>query len=115
MKKLDFDIIPLVISAILILVSLVVISTSNYALNQKHYIGITCVLISIYLYIKNRMTYYLFFGLSLLVGVFGLLDFYYSTFKVGFGSFGFNPILSGLLVLHIALVFQVVEKLDAGK
>ena len=115
MKKTDFDIIPLVISIILILISLAVISTSNYALSLKQYIGIGCVIISIYFYFKNRMTYYLVFGLTLLVGVFGLLDFYYSTFKVGFGSFGINPILVGLLILHIALAYQIVEKLDEKK
>ena len=115
MKKLDFDFIPLGISIILILVSLVVISTSNNALSLKHYIGIGCVIISIHFYFKNRMTYYVVYGITLLVGIFGLLDFYYSTFKVGFGSFGINPISAGLLILHIALVFQIVDKLDSNK
>ncbi|WP_144800477.1 hypothetical protein [Maribacter sp. MAR_2009_72] len=115
MKKLDFDFIPLGISIILILVSLVVIATSNYALSLKNYIGIGCVVLSIYFYIKNRMTYYVLYGLTLLIGIFGLLDFYYSTFKVGFGSFGINPILAGLLILHIALVYQIVDKFDRDK
>jgi len=115
MKKIDFDIIPLVISVLLVLVSLAVIFTSNYALSLKQYIGIGCVIISIYFYIKNRLAYYIVFGLTLLIGVFGLLDFYYSTIKVGFGSFGINPIMAGILILHIALAYQIAEKLDASK
>ncbi|WP_298348309.1 hypothetical protein [uncultured Dokdonia sp.] len=115
MKKLDYDIIPLIISVVLILVSLFVVFTSKYVFDIKHYLGLTSVIISAYFYYKNRMTYYLVFGMSLLVGIFGLVGFYYSTFKVGFGSFGINPIMMGLLVLHISLIFQMVDKLDSNK
>jgi hypothetical protein len=114
MKKLDFDILPLMISAILILVSLSVISTSNYILNLKHYIGFGCFIISIFFYFKNRMVYYLIFGLTLLVGVFGFLDFYFHAYKVGFGSFGVNPIFVILLIIHSTIVFKIAEKLDTN-
>ena len=113
MKKIDFDIIPLVIAVVLILVSIVIVSISDYALSLKHYLWMGCVLISLFLYSKKRMLYYLVFGLTLLVGIFGLLDFYYSIFKVGIGNFGINPVMAGLLIAHVALVFQMAEKMDA--
>ena len=112
MKKIDFDIIPLALAVLLILFSLIIVTSSDYILSLKNYIGIGCVLVSIYLYFKKRMIYYLFFGLTLLIGVFGIVGFYYSSIQVGFGNFGINPIMTGLLVMHLALVFQIAEKMD---
>jgi hypothetical protein len=113
MRKIDVDIIPLLISAILIVVSIVVISTSDYALNVKHYIGFSCFVISTFFYFKNRIVYLVIFGLTNVAGVFGLLDFYYTTYRVGFGSFGINPIFILLLVLLFVFAYHIAKKLDS--
>ena len=115
MKKIDFDVIPLVISTILLLVSLYVFSTSNNVLSLEHYIGYTCFIVSVFLYFKNRLLYYVIFGLSLLAGLFGLIEFYFISYKVGFGSFGISPIFATLLILHLALAFEIAKKMDLNK
>lgn len=115
MKKLDFDIVPLVIVAILILITLYVISTSNYILSLKHYIGFTCFTISSFFYIKNRLAYYLIFGLTLLAGVFGLLECYFQTYKIGFGGFGISPVYITILIVHFTLAFEITKKNDANR
>lgn len=61
------------------------------------------------------MAYYLIFGLTLLAGIFGLLDFYFRTYEVGFGSFGINPIFVILLILHFAIGFHIAKKMDSNK
>ncbi|WP_396596439.1 hypothetical protein [Dokdonia sp. R86516] len=115
MKKVDFDIIPLSISIILLVISFVVIATTNYTLTLEHYIGLSAVIISTYLYFKKRMMYYVVFGLVLLIGALGFLNFFYTAFKIGIGSFGINPIMIALWILHTAIVYQIFEKLDANK
>lgn len=113
MKKIDFDIIPLAIALMLIIISIILVFDSNSNPNLKHYLGLTSSLISILLYIRNRMAYYIVFAFSLLLGVFGLLDFYYISYKVGFGSFGVNPIYTILLIVHFAIAFQIAEKTES--
>jgi len=47
----------------------------------------------------KRKTYFLFFAIILILGLLGLLDFYITTYKIGFGKVGVNPIFLGLLIL----------------
>lgn len=111
-KKINYDILPLVIAFVLMLISIIVVSTSNYVLSTKHFLGIGCLILSSFFYFKNRVAFYLIFGLVLLLGVFGPIDFYFRTYKIGFGSFGINPIFLGLLILHFALVLELAKKMD---
>lgn len=110
MKKVEADILPLVIAILLNLYSLVITLTFNYVLRIENYVGTLCLLISCVLYFKNRNYYYGFFGLFLLLGVFGLLSFFYKSYKFGFGSFGIDPISFSLLILTIVFIFYVVDK-----
>lgn len=84
--------------------------TSNYVFSTKHYIGIGCLTGATILYFTNKKTYYLFFALTLTVGLIGLLDFYINTYEVGFAGVGINPIFLGLMIL-----FFVVSKNDMDK
>ena len=114
MRKIETDIIPLVISIILVFTSMVIILSSEYIFNYKQYIGIGGLILSAFLYFKNRVYYYIFFGLVLLVGIFGFLDFYYTTYKVGFGNFGINPIFLGLLILLFVFIYHIADKKESN-
>lgn len=115
MKKIEFDIIPIVISTILIIISISVTLFSNYVLELKHFIGIICLSISIYLYFKKRKAYYIFFGFTLIAGLLNFLDFYYVNVKFGFGIFGLNPIFLLLLILLFSFAYYIAEKRDSSK
>ena len=111
MKKVEINILPLLISTVLVLISFGIINTSNYIFTTKHYIGMTCFLVSIILYFANRRIYFLFFALTLTIGLLGFLDFYYSTFKVGFAGVGINPIFVGLLILFFVVSRTQIDRL----
>ena len=99
MKKIEANILPLALSVILVLISSVIILTSDYIFTTEHYIGIGCLAISVILYFTNRRIYFIIFALTLTLGLVGLLDFFYSTLKVGFAGVGINPLFLGLMVL----------------
>lgn len=109
------DIVPLIISIILMLVSFGKVLTSNHILNQSHYIGIGCLIISTLLYFSNKKVYIYFFGLTLIAGLIGLLDFFYATFKIGVGDVGVNPVFIALLILFFAFDKDVMNVLFPEK
>lgn len=103
MKTVKKEIIPLAISILLILISFGVILSTNYILSIEHYIGIGLLILSIILYSKRYDLYLYVFTLTLLAGLIGLIDFYYTTFKIGVGAFAINPIFLVLILLFLAL------------
>ncbi|RKN81052.1 hypothetical protein [Ulvibacterium marinum] len=109
------DIVPLIISIILMLVSFGKVLTSNYVLNQSHYIGMGCLIISTLLYFLNKRIYIYVFGLTLFGGLIGLLDFFYTTFKIGFAGIGVNPIFIALLILFFVFGKDEMNKLFPEK
>lgn len=111
MKKIETDILPLAISIVLILISLEMTFTSDYIFTSNHYIGIGCLAILTILYFTNKKAYYLFFALTLTVGLIGLLDFYITSYKVGFAGVGVNPIFLGLMILFFAVSKNAMDKL----
>lgn len=115
LKKIEINILPLAISIGLILISFGITMSTNKIFSSEHYIGMGCLLISAILYVANRKFYFLFFALTLTVGLLGLLDFYITTFKVGFAGFGINPIFLGLMILFFAVSKEQMDNLSSEK
>jgi len=115
MKKIELDITPLAISTILLMISIAITLFSNYILSLEHYIGMFCLSISIFLYFTKRKIYYVFFGLSLLAGLIGYLDFYYVNYKFGFGIISFNPIFLLLIILLFIFAYYIADKRDSTR
>lgn len=103
MKKIEINILPLVLSILMVLISIGIMVSSQYAFSTKHYIGIACLAISTIIYFVNRKFYILFFTLTLTMGLLGLLDFYITSYKIGFAGVGINPIFLGLIILLLVL------------
>ena len=99
LRKTEINILPLAISILLFLVSIGIIMTSQYIFDTKHYIGIACLTFSTILYFVNKKLYVIFFTLTLTMGLLGLLDFYVTTYRIGFAGAGINPIFLGLIIL----------------
>ena len=112
MKKIEINILPLVISVLLVLISVGIILTSNYLFSTKHYVGIGCLFLSIILYFINRKFYFLFFALILTIGLIGFLDFYITSYKVGFAGVGINPLFLGLMILFFVTSKSEMDKLS---
>ncbi len=88
---------------------------TDYILTTKHYIGIGCLLLSLILYFTNRKFYFLFFALTLTVGLIGFLDFNITTFKVGFAGIGINPVFLGLMILFFAVSREQMDQIAPEK
>jgi len=115
MIKLNKDIVPLLISILLVLVSFGRVLTSDYVLNQTHYIGIGCLILSTLLYFIKRKIFIYVFGLTLVAGLIGLIDFFYTTYKIGFGEVGVNPIFIILLLLFFVFGKETMNELFPEK
>lgn len=115
MKKIEVNILPLAISIGLILLSLGITITTNKIFSPKHYIGMVCLAISTILYFVNRKTFFIFFALTLTIGLLGFIDFYITTFKIGFSGVGINPIFLGLIILFFAVSKEQIDKLSPEK
>lgn len=103
LRKIEINILPLTISILLVLVSIGIIMTSRHIFDTKHYIGITCLGLSTILYFVNKKYYIICFTLTLTMGLFGLLEFYITTYKIGFAGAGINPIFLGLIILLLVV------------
>ena len=88
---------------------------TDYILTTKHYVGIGCLLLSAILYFTNRKFYFLFFALTLTIGLIGFLDFNITTFKVGFAGIGINPVFLGLMILFFAVSREQMDKISPEK
>ena len=113
MKKIELDIIPLFLSAVLIITSFIIVYSTNYAFTLKHYLGFAGFILSFYSYFRNRVLYFIVFTITLLAGLFGFIDFYYRSFMIGFGNFGVNPIFLILLIFLFVFIFYVAKKIDS--
>ena len=111
LKKIETDILPLAISILLVLISFGITMTLDYIFTTKHYVGIGSLMASCILYFINRKVYYWFFALTLTIGLLGYLDFYLTSFKVGFAKVGVNPIFLGLMILLFAVSKNKMDKL----
>ncbi|MCH3882983.1 hypothetical protein [Tenacibaculum aquimarinum] len=102
-KTITKDIIPLLISIILLLISVGITLFTEYTLNYKHYVGILLIGISTFLYFKNKKVFIYVFGMTLILGTINLIDIYYSNIIFGIGPIKFNPIFLTLLVIFLSL------------
>ena len=82
MKKFTRDIVPIGISVILVFISLYMSFIGGYLLGEKHYIGMIALLVCVILYLINKKIYVFAFAFTLTMGLVGVIDFYYVTFKI---------------------------------
>jgi Na+-transporting methylmalonyl-CoA/oxaloacetate decarboxylase gamma subunit len=114
-KHIAKDFIPLLIAIILVLISIGIAVFSPTALNYRHYIGISLVLISTILYFKNKKLYAYVFGLTLLIGTTSLIDIFFMTFGITIVFFRFNPLFLILLIIFLAFNKNLIDKLFPEK
>jgi hypothetical protein len=114
-KTIGKDIIPLLISIILLIISIGITLFTDYVLNYKHYVGIGLVGISSVLYFKNKKLYVYIFGLTLIVGTINIIDIFYSNISFGIGAIKFNPIFLTLLIIFLTLNKELLNKLFPEK
>jgi len=96
------DIIPLIITIALVLISIIVVMSTNVILNQKHYLGFGLVFISLFLYFKQKDSYIFVFSIFLLAGLIGVLDVFYLTYQLELVVLKLNPIFLLLFILFIS-------------
>jgi hypothetical protein len=114
-KTIGKDIIPLLISAILVIISVGITLFTDYTLNYKHYFGIGLIGISSILYFKNKKLFVYLFGLTLILGIVNLIDIYYSNIIFRIGPIKFNPIFLTLLIIFLVLNQKLLNKLFPEK
>ena len=114
-KTIGKDIIPLLISVILLIISIGITLLTDYVLNYKHYVGIGLVGISSVLYFKNKKIYVYIFVLTLILGTVNLIDIYYSNIIFGIGPIKFNPIFLTLLIFFLTLNKQILNQIFPEK
>jgi len=114
-KTIGKDIIPLLISIILLIISIGITFFTDYTLNYKHYAGIGLIGISTLLYFKNKKQFVYIFGLTLILGILNLIDIYYSNIIFGIGPIKFNPIFLTLLIIFLALNKELLNKMFPEK
>ena len=114
-KTIGKDIIPVLISIILLIISIGITFFTDYTLNYKHYVGIGLIGISTLLYFKNKKLFVYIFGLTLILGILNLIDIYYSNIIFGIGPIKFNPIFLTLLIIFLALNKELFNKMFPEK
>jgi len=114
-KTIGKDIIPVLISIILLVISIGITLFTDYTLNYKHYVGIGLIGISTLLYFKNKKFFVYVFGLTLILGILNLIDIYYSNILFGIGPIEFNPIFLTLLIIFLTLNKELLNKLFPEK
>ena len=114
-KTIGKDIIPVLISIILLLISIGITLFTDYTLNYKHYVGIGLIGISTLSYFKNKKLFVYVFGLTLILGTLNLIDIYYSNIIFGIGPIKFNPIFLTLLIIFLALNKELLNKMFPEK
>ena len=114
-KTIGKDIIPLLIAAFLMVISIGITMFTDYTLNYKHYFGIGLIGISSLLYFKNKKLFVYFFGLTLILGILNTVDIYYSNIIFEIGPIEFNPIFLTLLIIFLILNKKLLNKLFPEK
>lgn len=102
-KHINKDIIPLLISAIIMLISIGIALFSDTILNNKHYIAIGVLGISFLLYFKSQKLYIYFFALTLVLGTVNLIDIFYLEIYFKINSIQFDPLFLTLLILFLSV------------
>tara|TARA_R110000850_G_scaffold277151_1_gene424814 strand:+ start:7523 stop:8053 length:531 start_codon:yes stop_codon:yes gene_type:complete len=113
--KIKKDILALMISLLLAVISIGFGFLTNYELNYKHYIGILLVFLSAALYFKNKRAYQYLFGITLVAGAINLIDFFFINVLFSIGPVGFNPVIVCLLFLFISFNQQILDTLFPDK
>jgi len=109
------DILPLLLAIILVLISIGMNMFSGIELDGTLYIGIGWLTFSACFYYINRKIYIIAFGLTLLAGLFSLIDFFYVSIKFSVGPFLINPIFIILLICFIIFNKQPLKRLLTEK
>ena len=102
-RNIDKDIVPLLVSVILVLISVGIMLFGDNILNDKHYVGIGLVGISTILYFKNKKAFVYLFGFTLILGTINLIDIYYVNMLFRIGPIQFNTIFLILLIVFLML------------
>ena len=93
--------ISLLVSVLLAIISIVMVLTTDYIVNIKHYIGFVLLLGSSILYFQKRDIYRYVFGITLVAGTVGLIDFFIMSFGFRFGFVFVNPLIALILLVFI--------------
>ncbi|WP_430412612.1 hypothetical protein [Kordia sp.] len=116
---INWKIIPLVISIILVVSSTVITFFTNYILSTKLYLGFALVLLATILYATNQKWFAFFFFLVLLIGTVGLIDIFYIEFSFKRIFIKINPLCFSLLFMHVLLnktsFNDILSKKDVNK
>jgi len=114
-KIISKDVIPLLFSVVLLIISIVISLFTDYVLNYKHYVAIGLVGISTVLYFKNIKIYVYTFGLTLILGFVGLINIFYLNITFGIGLIKFNPIFLTLLIIFLVLNKKILNQIFTEK
>jgi hypothetical protein len=95
------DIIPLLLAVFLVLLSIGMNLFTGIELDGTLYIGIGWLTFAACFFFINKKVYLLVFGLTLLAGLFSLIDFFYVSIKFSVGFLLINPIFIILIICFI--------------
>jgi hypothetical protein len=105
------DIITLIISILLLIISTGITFLTDYTLNNKHYLGIGLIAISLLFYLKSKELFFYVFGLTLILGTVNLIDIFYANIIFEIGPIKFNPIFLTLLIIFLVTNQGMLSKL----
>ena len=91
------------------------VKSTDYSLDQTHYIGISGILISLLLYFIRKDIYVIVFGLTLIAGIIGLLDIFYANVSIGIGILKINPIFLIILILYLLFNRNIMDEMFPEK
>ena len=86
--------------------------SSNYIIQWQHYLALFFLVLNVIIFYKHHQFGVLFLGLTLLLGLIGILSFnvgligstmYWTPFEMKIPLFAGNPIILILLILHFIL------------
>gem|GEM_PF-7135411 len=99
--SMNKDIIPLLLAVFLVLLSIGMNLFTGIELDGTLYIGIGWLTFAACFFFINKKVYLLVFGLTLLAGLFSLIDFFYVSIKFSVGFLLINPIFIILIICFI--------------
>lgn len=114
-QKISKDIISILITVILGVLSIGNLLFSDIFLNYKHYVGFGLVGVSFFLYFKSKKLYVYFYLLTLVLGIVNLIDVYYWNMTFGIRPIKFNAIFVTLLIIFLAFNKELLDKMFPEK
>jgi hypothetical protein len=121
-KKYYFDFIPLIIILISSIVSIWTMVESNINILWQHYLGIVCILITVFLLIKNHQLGIIFLGVTLFLSLLTIISFnvgivtnYLSLTSARIPIFYGNALSLVWLILHLILSFRYYVGISTKK